>query len=276
MITNALVCLIEPQPLFLTRLIHYLHYWSLRRRPFLQADEEAFFAGVPQREAIAGLNDFASHRLSSAMLVAPPRCGTTSLLSYAKRMRGFGNSASEVVLTRGNHSFRAAIQSDLCRSLGYPAARGDLASKIKQAIDVSTSQGVQIIWLIDPGKSAAAHVARRLVRASHGLSVVLATTSDQWQRRAEEFGRCSMRIDLAPLSVADTIEYVRFCLAHAGAPEPLFPDNAVVRLHEVTGGRIADLAVAAESALALAASGRLGEVSPAIVEATAERIARAA
>jgi type II secretory pathway predicted ATPase ExeA len=85
-----------------------------------------------------------------------------------------------------------------------------------------------------------------------------------------------MRIDLMPLSVTDTIDYLRFCLQHAGAPQQLFPDNAAVRLHEITGGMIADLAVAAESALVLTASHGLDEVTPAIVEAAEERISRAA
>ena len=56
----------------------------------------------------------------------------------------------------------------------------------------------------------------------------------------------------------------------------LFPDNTAVRLHEMTGGAVAELAVLAESSLVLAASHRLDEVTPAIVEAIDQQTARAA
>ena len=112
-------------------LIDYLKYWSLLRRPFSIEPEHIFFAGIPQREAIAGLNDLASNRFDMALLVAPPRCGMTSLLRYVQRMRGFGDCAAEMILTEGNRSCDAAVH--LARSCrwarrAHPAPRSGSAS----------------------------------------------------------------------------------------------------------------------------------------------------
>ena len=254
----------------------YLSYWSLLRKPFALGDGFVFFAGVSQREAIAGLNYFATNQLNSAFLVAPARCGMSQLLRHVKRMRGFGDCAAEVVLTSGRQPGREAVQQELCQALGYQGVVGDCAEQLDRAIEASAQQGLQTIWLIDRCQAPAARVARDLVMAHSSLSVVISTTHEELGKQAVEFGRCAMQIELTPLSLEDTITYVRFCIDHAGGTRQLFPDNAVVRLHELTGGALADLAVVAESALALAASHTVDLVGSAFVEAIDEQIARAA
>jgi hypothetical protein len=256
--------------------MEYLNHWSLLRKPFAVEDDHVFFAGVPQREALAGLSYFVGHGLPSAFLVAENRCGTSSLLRYVKRMRGFGDSAAEMILTDGIQPSYGAAEAALCRALGYAGAQGEARSQINEALEVTCRQGVQTIWLIDRCCPPAARVARELTQSHPGFSFAIATSPKQTGKLAVELGRCPMRIDLIPLSIEDTIEYLQYCVEHAGGDRRLFPDNAAVRLHEITGGALADLAVAAESALALAASHQMNEVTPAIIEAIDEQVRRAA
>ncbi len=254
----------------------YLGYWSLLRKPFIFGDDVSFFAGVPQREAIAGLNYFLTSPLNSAFLVAPTRCGMTWMLRRMKQMRGFGDCAAELVFTDGNQHDRDCVRAELCAALGYHYTAVDPADQIGRAIDATSSQGIETIWLIDRCATAATRVARDLIMSHENFSVVIGTTPEGLGKHTIQFGRSAMQIDLAPLSVEDTAEYVRYSLEHAGCTRQLFPDNTAVRLHEMTGGAIAELSALAESSLALAASHRMDEVTPAVVEAIDQQMARAA
>ena len=61
--------------------------YHLLRKPFTLTDGHSFFAGVPQREAIAGLNYFLTSRLNAAQLLAP------QALDRGGRQDGFGTAA---------------------------------------------------------------------------------------------------------------------------------------------------------------------------------------
>jgi hypothetical protein len=254
----------------------YLSHWSLLRKPFAVTDDQVFFAGAPQREALAGLNYFVSQELPSALMVAADRCGTSSLLRHAMRMRGFDDHAAEMVLTDGIYASYGAAETDLSRALGFACMQDEASSQIDEALTVARRQGVQTIWMIDRCSVPAARLARDLTRNHPSFSFVIATSPQQSGKLALELGCCGMQIDLAPLSIEDTIEYLQYCVDHAGAKRCLFPDNAAVRLHEITGGAVADLAINAESALALAASHQMAEVTPAVIEAIDEQVRRAA
>ncbi len=254
----------------------YLSYWSLIKKPFADSTDPLFFAGVPQREAIAGLSYFVTRQLNTAFFVAPRRCGMTRLLQHVTRMQGFGDCAAEVVVTDGTHLRCDAIQRELCGALGYPSVVDDGAEELDRTLQSSAQQGVQTVWLIDRCKSTAARLARDLALTHANLSVVIGTTPEETKKHVVQFGRCGMRIDLPPLSLEDTIEYLRFSLEHAGCTRQLFPDSTAVRLHELSGGALAQLSWLAESALALAASHGIDKIGAEIIEAVQERMAWAA
>lgn len=254
----------------------YLSYWSLLRKPFTLADDDAFFAGVPQREAIAGLNYFLTSRLTAALLFAPVGCGMTWMLRRIQRMHGFGDSAADVILTDGGQHHRDGVYAELCAAFGYHYTTIDSADHIRRAIEATACQGIGTVWLIDRCATAAFGVAKDMIMSHENLSVVMGVSPEQYDRYAMQFGRGAMQIDLAPLSVEDTAEYVNYSLEHAGCTRQLFSDNTAVRLHEISRGAIAQLSALAESSLALAASHRMDEVTPAVVEAIDQQTARAA
>lgn len=253
----------------------YLNYWSLLDKPFTAIDS-SFFMGVPQREAIAGLNYFITNQLASAVLVGPAGSGLTTLLAHLQAMRGFDDCAAEMVFTEGSHETPESAQLALCRALGYQELDGDLAARIDSAITATAQQGLQTVWLIDRCSVVTARIARDLANQHSNLSIVIGTTSGEFLRQIVEFGRCGMRIDLAPLSIDDAIEFVQHGLEHAGGSTELFCDNTVIRLHEMTGGILSELTVLAETSLALAASHSMDRVTPAIVEAVEEQSSWAA
>jgi len=98
-------------------------------------------------------------------------------------------------------------------------------------------------------------------------------TPTEYRRCAGLLREAVVNVDLEPLSLDETADYLRVGLADVGCQRTLFHDGATVRLHELTGGAIADLAIAAEVSLAVAASG--GAHCKTIVLITAEEVDQA-
>lgn len=249
----------------------YLSYWKLHRKPFLFPQGDEFFSGVPQREAIAGLGYFVSTDEDSALLISDTGQGLSWLLSHVEQMRGFGDFATELIITRGDQNNRQAVLDDFASRLGFGAISNDLRSQIDATIEKNRQQGVRLVWMIDSCQASAIEVATEFIAAHDNVSVVFSTDSTRLIQTITQIGKVPMRIDLATLSLEDTCDYLKYCLDRSGGDEAIVSDNVAVRLHEITDGVIGRLAVAAESSLAIAANHRLDSVTPAVVEAFAER-----
>lgn len=248
----------------------YLRYWSLHRQPFAADDPDFFFAGHPQRAALAGLNEFVNSSPRAALLSAQAGCGLTRLLRHVHGMNGFNDCAAEVILTLGARSDRRQARSDLSRALGCPQT-DQPGDEIDRAIAASAPQGVRIVWLIDRCGSAAARLARELVIRHANLSVVAGVTG-----RRIELDRCAMRIELPSLSLAETRRYLDQGMRHAGARRSPFTNQAIERIQQTTGGVLADIVATAESALALAARNQVDQVGVELIDAIDTARSRAA
>ena len=259
----------------------YLRYWSLLRKPFLFPQGDDFFAGAPQREALAGLSYLVGCEDKLAMLVCPRQNGLSWMLAYATQMRGFGDRATELITTRGDHGDHRKTVAELCKAMTGGSVCSDATSpddhqQIDRAIETLQQQEVQLVWLLDRCQPAAAELANQIANRHDNLSIVLGTSPQVAQQTILRLGKYPMQIDLLALTVDDTCDYVRYCLQRAGGDPAMISDNTSVRLHEITAGVIGQLAVAVESSLAVAANHQLECVTTAAVEAVAERIQKAA
>ena len=211
------------------------------------------------------------------MLVAARGCGMTRFLRHLEELKGFGHRATEVLVTREDPVSGRSIHESLCRALGYPRVPVDPEDAVDRAFAAGAMQGVQTIWLMDRCHDGVARVARELSDAHSNVSVVIGVTPEQLVKQMSLFGRTGlMQIDLAPLSLEDTIDYVGYAMEHAGGTRKLFPDGTIVRMYEMTFGVLGRLSVLAESSLALAASYQMDEIGPEIVEAIGQQVSRAA
>ena len=86
--------------------------------------------------------------------------------------------------------------------------------------------------------------------------------------------RIHHRFLLAPATVADTSEYVRFRLHHAGCEHDLFPDDALAALHELSQGALREIDRLASAALRDAARRKKKLVDREIVLRVGESLAR--
>ncbi|MEE2935842.1 MAG: hypothetical protein VYA84_07580 [Planctomycetota bacterium] len=245
----------------------YLKYWSLTHRPFL---EQSFFQGSPQREAIAGIAFFAASDCRYANLAGPPRCGTSVLLQHVASMQGLCDCAVEM-LTSDAKAIRS--ESDLpiylATALNLPPA--STLNDFRDRLQKNLHCGIRTIWLIDRTTPATADLLQSWSRECPELSIVVACQNLCAVSTTEH-----QRIDLNPLEQDDALQYVQRGILHAAGDPGIFSNAATVRLHERCHGRIADIAVLAEQALADAATAGHQFVNTELVDAVATRCTKTA
>jgi type II secretory pathway predicted ATPase ExeA len=111
------------------------------------------------------------------------------------------------------------------------------------------------------------------------LSIVLIGLPELEQnlsRRAHRslLTRIHHRFLLAPATVADTTEYVRYRLRHAGCDRDLFPDDALAALHELSQGALREIDRLAGAALRDAARRKKKLIDRELVLRVGEALAR--
>jgi type II secretory pathway predicted ATPase ExeA len=138
---------------------------------------------------------------------------------------------------------------------------GRLWRLISDRVTENRLQQRHTVLVVDEAGQAGPDVASQLVRlaridtsAAARWTIVLASEPEQaarWNKSLREL--VDLRIDLLAWSAEDTIGYVQMSLLEAGRMEPLFEDDAISMLHELTQGvprqvmRLADFALLAGS-----------------------------
>jgi type II secretory pathway predicted ATPase ExeA len=117
----------------------------------------------------------------------------------------------------------------------------------------------------------------RLVRgelnSSSRLTVVLAGRSNRTPALGPQLLELAeLRVDLAAWELADTESYLQSCLLRAGRKDSVFLPEALLRLHELSGGSVRRVALLADLALLAAAGGRLPLVDAYTVEAVYDEL----
>ncbi|MEX0824846.1 MAG: hypothetical protein WD119_01700 [Pirellulaceae bacterium] len=255
----------------------FFENWSLKRSPFARfSTADSFFSGGSQREALARLHYMVESGQGCALLISPWGCGATTLLRHVAGSSGFGDTAVDVVMT--NHHGKKA--EDVLRSLAVQLGALDhsamLWRNVLERTIASARQQVRTLWLVDDATPEAAQWAGRLTSENRWVTAVLTTGRDNVSAIAGNLGACPLRIDLEPLSLQDTFNYIAQAIAAAGGQGEIFSDSAVVRLHEIAEGRIAVIARLAELAMQTAAGHDLQKISSDLVEVVQSEFVRAA
>ncbi|MGV3485630.1 MAG: hypothetical protein ACO1RT_14535 [Planctomycetaceae bacterium] len=257
--------------------MNFHQHWSLLRSPFAAvATQDAFYSGTPQREAIARLDYMVRSASRSAVMLSHRGCGATTLLRRLAGTSGFGGAAVQPVMTSGGVSSRRAAMARLAVALAVDPFADRLPQRIEESIRAAGRSQVKTLWLIDRCDAPTAEAASMLASSSASLAIVLGTTLEKAATLQEALDFCPLRIDLDAFRLDDTINYVRYAVSAAGAKSQLFEDSAIVRLHELSDGRIAMIAAMAELALLAAANAGAKTVGVSFVEAVQNELVRAA
>jgi len=246
----------------------YLRYWKLIRRPFLFGPGEDFFAGTPQREALAGLSNFIASDAKYCSLYSPRQNGLSWLFSHLRTMRGFGDRAVEVV----SAGETIASSLELVEAPAGDRCRVAREKRVDRSIHVLRRQGVHLVYLLDRPRAACLTGVAELIERHDNLSVIVGGQAHGGGSKTA----LNQQAALLPLSLEDVLRYVPYCLERAGGDRAMIPADAAVRLHELSGGLIGRLATLAETSIALTAELGHDRVSTGVVESAVDQIRYAA
>ena len=236
-------------------------YWGLRESPFREAlDWRRFYPSPMHEEALARLEFLVTDRRRSGLLLGAPGCGKSLVLEvFARRLRRDGAQVAH--LNASGIDLREFLWL-LAAELGINPDRSDdvfrLWRGVLDRLVENRYQQLDTVMLLDDADGATPQVLDHLSRLAQldesaaRLTIVLAATgfpSVRLPHRLVELAE--LRCDLDPWEPADTVGHVTMALDQAGSSKPIFTDEAIEHLHDLSGGvprhvnRLANLALLA-------------------------------
>lgn len=255
----------------------YQRYWSLAKLPFGRPETaDDFFSGRPQRESLARFDYLIRSGNPSGILLATDGAGTTTLLRRVALSVGFGECATDILYTNAKGRTRDELLRQLAVRLGTQRLSVDSYRQIASRINAAGRSSIRTVWLIDDCTAQATETASALSAECPWLTVVLVTEPESALKVAASLGGCALRIDLEPFELGDSVEFVRHQMAAAGGEGSVFTDGALVRLYELSEGKVAKLARLAELCLPVAAAQGAERIHVDIVESVQYELVSAA
>ncbi|HVC94177.1 MAG TPA: AAA family ATPase [Pirellulales bacterium] len=255
----------------------YHAYWGLREKPFSDGvDARRYLPSPSHEEALARLHFLAEGGRRLGLLLAPSGNGKSLLLEiFARQLRYAGCQVSQVsLLGMELHDLLWQLAADW--GLSPDRADGPFAlwRAISDRLAENRWQGIRTVALFDDADDAGPEVldqVGRLCRAAPGSDARLTLVIAGRTERVSFFGRrlldlADLRIDIVPWDLVDTEQFVTQSLSRAGRNHPAFTPDALIRLHELSGGIVRRLSALADLALLAAAGGQLALVDTHTVE----------
>jgi len=239
----------------------YLRYWGLRQSPFGGLDARFFHPSGSHEEALARLHFLVDGRRRVGLLLGGGGLGKSMLLDvFGRQLRSSGHQvASMGLLGVAADEFYWHIAAQLGLRPPHNAATFQLWHAVTTFMAANRYQHISTVLLLDDADEANRDVLDQVVRLAHAdwsadarITVVLAAQPHRMNRLGARLGELAeLRIDLEPWNLDETRRYVESALAWAGRRIPAFQDDALQRLHQISGGvprevkQIADLALLA-------------------------------
>jgi type II secretory pathway predicted ATPase ExeA len=263
-----------------------LQSFGLRTAPFSKEIDDAEL-WLPESKAalVSEIEDALTER-HSVLLLGEPGVGKTCVLR-ALRHR-LPEAGFRLTYCRNATLGRRDFYRYLCHTLGLQpsATAANLFLAVETHIHELRKDRLHPVFLLDeahllhPDMLGHLHILLNHEWDSQALlSLVLVGLPEleaNLSRRAHRslLTRIHHRFLIAPATVADTAEYVRFRLHAAGCERALFPDDALAALHEQSQGALREIDRLATAALREAARRQKKLVEREVVSRVAEALAR--
>lgn len=230
-----------------------LSAFGLRTAPFSKEIEDADLWLPESKVALVADIEEALADRQSALLLGEPGVGKTCVLRALRRR--LPHAGFRLTYCRNATLGRRDFYRYLCHTLGlHPTATAaNLFLAVETHIQDLRRDKLHPVFLLDeahllhPDMMAHLHILMNYEwDAKALLSLVLVGLPELEQnlsRRANRslLTRIHHRFLIQPASVADTAEYVRYRMRHAGCDRDLFPDDALAVLHELSQGALRDI-----------------------------------
>lgn len=242
-----------------------LSHWQLTASPFrsvLSAD--SYYPSASHDEAVARLEYLVETRRRVGVLLGETGVGKSLMLRVAAgrlARRGCALAAVDVVGV-GTRDLMWQLAAALGAAPRDSSDMVHLWRLVADRIAENRLQQTNTVLLVDDAGQAGPDVLTQLVRlarldalpTSRWTIVLVAETPQaaRWNESLREL--VDLRIELEPWSRADTVGYLQTSLVDAGRFDPVFDDEALDTIYELTAGvprrviRLADLALMAGAA----------------------------
>ena len=243
----------------------YGSYWQLERRPFDDfADAQFYFPGESHEGALLKLRYAVENHQAGALLAGTSGIGKTQIVNTL--LAGLNDQFSPRVHLVFPHMPPDQLLAYIAAELSGSAADAPVTSiqesvrRIETTLTENARHGRHAVVVVDEAQllvdSGALEWMRLLLnfetQSGTGLTLLLVgqpallPALERLPALEERLGvKCLMR----PFTAQETAAYVQHRLAIAGARDSIFSDDALEKLHDLTGGsprrinRLADLAL---------------------------------
>lgn len=199
-----------------------------------------------QDEALARLEYLVAAPRRLGVLIGPRGSGKSLLLGLtARQHQRTGDAVALIDATATDvHEFLDQLAAQWQNAVAPEASRARQWQAVVDALAMHRCEQRTSILLVDNASEAKFEVLDLLVRLINSadatqpaLTVVLAVDSGRLSHLgAELLSRVELRIDLHPLDVDETREYLKAQWQHEGSVAPTLDSDAFVRMHELTEG----------------------------------------
>jgi general secretion pathway protein A len=261
-----------------------LEFWGLERWPFRGSIAASqFYPTAGHNEALARIEYLVESRRRLGALLGEPGVGKSLVLRVAADQLARKGCSAVVVDTLGATT-REVLWHIACGLRTAPREDADISWLWRQITDrvvENRMQQLATVVLIDDAGQALPDLLTQFVRLARidttpaaQWTLVLAAEPAQATRWSESLrSAVDLRIELSPWTPDDTVGYLQTALVEAGRMEPVFEDDALRALHELSGGVPRQVARLADYALVVGALAKLDAVNAAMIEAAYDEIA---
>ena len=261
-----------------------LKFWGLDRWPFRGSVAEGqFYPTAGHNEALARIEYLVESRRRLGAMLAESGAGKSLLFKVAANQLARKGVAVATVDALGASS-REVLWNIAMGLRTMPRDDADVAWLWRQIADrvaENRVQQVSTVVLVDDAGQAGPDLAMQLARLvrldttpSASWTLVLAAEPAQAARWPESLrSAVDLRIEIGPWSMDDTIGYVQTALVEAGRMEPVFEDDALRTLHELSSGIPREVARLADYALLAGAVAKVDAVNAAMIDEAYDEIA---
>ena len=261
----------------------YRQYWGLNRAPFAEGlDPGNFFQGATHEEALARLHFLVEEHQRVGLLLGKSGCGKSLLLAVlAKQLARKGHHVATINLVgEDQHGFLWQAAAALFLSPERDAQTFQLWRMLQDRLAENRYQQFSTVLLLDDAEEATPDVLTQVVRMIQAdlspqvrLSVVLSAQGSRLNRLGERLlDLADLRIDVEPWDAHDTAEYIHAALSQSGRSAPVFADDAVACMHELTGGIPRRVKQLAQLALLAGAGRELSTIDAETIDAVHDEL----